>query len=434
MSASQIGNSELISQVNNRLVLQAVRVMQPTYRAAVARKTGLKPATITVIVNELLAQKLLIEAPDEVNNDRWGRPPLMLAVNGNVKRILAIDLEPDRIRVALTNILVEDLIYTEKFIDRFSKPDAILASIFALCDQVLASAKRKELLGVGVSLPGLLDMASGTLISSTNMPQWQNVPVQALLQKRLKAPVQIERALHLASLYEEWSNPQPPEHTRLVISLRTGVGASLMTAGQLYVGNQGFDGEIGHTVIDCDGKPCECGSRGCLETFVSASAICERAMAAISEGRGKAIKAQMEAHEPLTPELIYRLAKEGDPDSAAIVRDVGRYLGIATANMINLLAPHEVVISGSIDLADELILGAIRAEVERSALPRTREKTTLRLAREKDRVPLLGAAVMVARQIFALPQLSHNTDLTQASQQVITRKRTGSHARRVSVL
>ena len=117
----------------------------------------------------------------------------MLAVNGNVKRILAIDLEPDRIRVALTNILVEDLIYTEKFIDRFSKPDAILASIFALCDQVLASAKRKELLGVGVSLPGLLDMASGTLISSTNMPQWQNVPVQALLQKRLKAPVQIEQ-------------------------------------------------------------------------------------------------------------------------------------------------------------------------------------------------------------------------------------------------
>ena len=206
-----------------------------------------------------------------------------------------------------------------------------------------------------------------------------------------------------------------------------------MTAGQLYVGNQGFDGEIGHTVIDCDGKPCECGSRGCLETFVSASAICERAMAAISEGRGKAIKAQMEAHEPLTPELIYRLAKEGDPDSAAIVRDVGRYLGIATANMINLLAPHEVVISGSIDLADELILGAIRAEVERSALPRTRRKPRCAW-REKDRVPLLGAAVMVARQIFALPQLSHNTDLSQASQPVLTRKRTGSHARRVSVL
>src|SRR5207253_11391115 len=78
------------------------------------------------------------------------------------------------------------------------------------------------------------------------------------------------------------------------------------------------------------------------------------------------------------------------------------------ANMINLLAPHEVVISGSIDLADELIVRAIRSEVERSALPRLRERTTLRLAREKEQMPLLGAAVIVARDIFALPKLSHN--------------------------
>src|SRR5438132_1801656 len=116
MSMSQIGNSELISQVNNRLILQAVRMTQPTYRAAVARKTGLKPATVTVIVNHLLNQKLLIEVPAEAGADRTGRPPLMLAVNGNINRILAIDLEPDRIRVALTNILIENRVYAEKAI------------------------------------------------------------------------------------------------------------------------------------------------------------------------------------------------------------------------------------------------------------------------------------------------------------------------------
>src|SRR5437764_3223533 len=106
MSKSQIGNSELISTVNSRLVLQAVRVMQPTYRAAVARQTGLKPATVTSIVNELIHEQMLRETADPAvgNAARWGRPPLMLQVNPDVKRILAIDLEPDRIRVALTNI------------------------------------------------------------------------------------------------------------------------------------------------------------------------------------------------------------------------------------------------------------------------------------------------------------------------------------------
>jgi predicted NBD/HSP70 family sugar kinase len=434
MSASQIGNSELISQVNNRLILQAVRMMQPTYRAAVARKTGLKPATVTVIVNDLLSQHLLIEEPGEATADRWGRPPLMLAVNGDVKRILAIDLEPDRIRVALTNILVENLVYKEKPIDRFAKPETVVSRIFELCDQVLSSVKRKELLGIGVSLPGLIDLDEGVLISSTNMPQWRNVPMRALLQKKLRAPVQIERSLHLASLYEEWRNPLPPEQTRLVLSLRTGVGASLVTGGQLYVGDQGFDGEIGHTVIDFDGKPCECGSRGCLETFVSASSICQRATALIKQGRGRAIQQQLDAGEALTPELIYRLAKEGDAEASEIVRDVGKYLGIAVSNMINLLAPHEVVICGSIDLADELILGAIRAEVDRSALPRTRERTTLRLASEKDRLPVLGAAVMVAREIFALPKLSHNSDAPQSDPERLKRKHRTGAARRVNAI
>src|SRR5438552_3282480 len=105
MGKSQIGNSALISTVNSRLVLQAVRVMQPTYRAAVARQTGLKPATVTSIVNELIDDQMLREAALPARNARWGRPPLMLQVNPDVKRILAIDLEPDRIRVALTNIL-----------------------------------------------------------------------------------------------------------------------------------------------------------------------------------------------------------------------------------------------------------------------------------------------------------------------------------------
>lgn len=403
----QIGNSQLIWRLNSRLVLQSVRAMQPTYRAEVARATGLKPATLTSIVTELVRQGMIQEIEVPSDGPRWGRPPMMLRLNADAKRILAIDLEPDRIRVALTNLLVEPIEYHEQRIDRFSAPDATFEQILGLCGQAMRGTGRKRLLGVGVSLPGLLDRDRGVLLGSTNMPKWRDVPVREILRRELKLPVRVERSIHLAALYEQWSDPQRAEGTTLLISLRTGIGFSFLDHGRLYLGQSGFDGELGHTVVDIDGKPCECGSRGCLETFVSAPAIQERARRLLTEGGSEPLWQRTDAGEPLTPELVYRLAKEGDAGCAGIVRDVGRYLGIAVANMINLLAPSEVVIAGSIDVTDELLLGAVREQVNRSALPRSRERVALRLARQQDRLPLLGAAVSVAEQLFALPELQH---------------------------
>jgi predicted NBD/HSP70 family sugar kinase len=409
MSRSTIGNSELISTVNNRLILQAVRVMQPTFRAAVARRTGLKPATVTVIVNELIDQRMLREVAGTTDggSTRFGRPPLMLEVNADARRILAIDLEPDRIRVALTNLLAEVLEYREQPIDRFDAPGPVLADIVNLCRDVLRSTNRKQLHGIGVSLPGLIDQERGVLLSSTNMPKWRDVPIARTLEKELRAPVTVDRSLHLAALYEMWSNPQHMDRDVLIISLRTGVGMSLLNRGQLYRGSRGLSGEIGHCIVDINGRPCECGSRGCLETFVSASAICARGREMIKEGKGHALADALRRKEPLTPELIYRLGRDGDPDCAGIVRDVGGYIGIAVANMINLLSPDEVVICGAIDTAEDLILAAVQEQIKHRALPRSRENVVVRLAEEKEKLPLLGAAVLIAQDVFELPSLRH---------------------------
>jgi predicted NBD/HSP70 family sugar kinase len=257
---------------------------------------------------------------------------------------------------------------------------------------------------VGVSLPGLIDRENGLLLSSTNMPRWRNVPIASILARELGLPVRVERSAHLAALYEKWVRPNP-QRTTLIISLRTGIGMSLMHRGEIYRSTQGFDGEIGHTVVDLNGGRCECGGRGCLETFVSASAVCQRARAAISKGKCISLEQQLENGELLRPELIYRLAKEGDADCAEIVSDVGRYIGIAVANMINLFAPDDVVICGSIDTADELILEAVTRQIAQTVLPKMREAVTVCLARAKEKSPLMGAAVLVAQELFELPKL-----------------------------
>ena len=408
MSQSQIGNTALISRLNKRLVLHAVRVMQPTFRAEVARKTGLKPATVTSIVNLLIDQQLLREVPGTTDDGaRFGRPPLMLEVNCDIKRILAIDLEPDRVRATLTDLRVNILAYHEENIDRFETPEKILARILKVSKIVLQGVPHRQLLGAGVSLPGLIDQKNGVLLSSTNMPKWIDVPIGPLLEKELKIPVHVERSMHLAALYEKWTYPHLQDRKVVIISLRTGIGMSLLLNGQLYVGMQGLDGEIGHTIVDVNGKACECGSRGCLETFVSASAIAARGREMIDAGRGVALAAALRQGRTLAPELIYELAREGDGDCAEIVREVGRYIGIAIANVINLLAPDEIVICGAIDTAEALLLAAIRAQVNVSALPRSRANVIVRGATEKEKLPLLGAAVLIAQELFELPELRH---------------------------
>jgi predicted NBD/HSP70 family sugar kinase len=408
MAKSRIGNTQLISTLNNRLILHAVRVMQPTFRAEVARKTGLKPATVTSIVNDLIEQQLLREVPGEVDHSaRFGRPPLMLELNSDSRHILAIDLEPDRIRVAITDLIGRILHYQEQGINRFDQPDAVVAQIAALGKSAINTLGKKPLEGVGMSLPGLIDTQKGILLSSTNMPRWKNVPVAAMLEKEFQKPVTVERSIHLAAIYEKWSHPHVQDKTVVMISLRTGIGMSLLQKGQLYAGASGLSGEIGHNIVDINGKPCECGSRGCLETFVGAPAIVERAKALMTSGAGKALRDQVDQGQPLTPELIYRLAADGDKECVAIVRDVGRYMGIAISNIINLLAPDEVVICGAIDVVEDLLLTAIREQVNISALPRSREHVTIRVAVEKEKLPLLGAAVLIAQELFDLPELRH---------------------------
>jgi len=234
MAEANIGNSELISEVNTRLVLQAVRRLQPTYRAQVARVTNLKPATVTSIVNDLLSEKMLRTVPGTIESGpRGGRPPMMLQVNAERRCVLAIDLEPDCIRVALTNLLAEVIEYREQIIDRFSEPAVIIRQICNLCEQVLEGVDRRRLLGAGMSLPGLIDADSGVLISSTNMPKWDNVRIADQLQHQLGVTARVERSAHLAALYEGWSAPDRADGTTLILSLRTGIGMSMIHHGEL---------------------------------------------------------------------------------------------------------------------------------------------------------------------------------------------------------
>ena len=399
----RVGNNQNLSVFNRRAVLHAVRLLQPTYRAEVARKTQLKRPTITKIVGELQEKGYLREfvGNDELESN-GGRPPQLLEINGDIGHILAIDLEPDRIRVAVTNALLGILVYRDRLIDRFSDSSVVLKQIIELCSEALQKQRNTRIQGIGISLPGLIDREKGILLSSTNMPKWKNVYIRDILSERLGLPVKVDRSSYLAALYENWLHPPlKKKNCTLVVTLRTGVGLSMIRDGIIQLGETGYDGEIGHTLIDINGQKCECGSSGCLETFISASAICKQVEKYMSQGRCDLVRRTIDQGEVLTPELVYHLASQGDPDSIEIVDYVGKYLGIAISNMVNLFGADEVIVSGSVDMTDGLILDSIKRTLHSNTLRHLRDNTiVVRLSNAKERAPLLGAAVLVARDIF----------------------------------
>jgi predicted NBD/HSP70 family sugar kinase len=409
MESPNIGNAELIAQVNRRLVLQAVRSLQPTYRAEVSRWTNLNPATVTGITSDLLKSRLLREVSGDVPapGPTGGRPPTMLELNNDARRFLAIDLEPELVRIAIVGLGINISDYHEEVLDRHSQPSTVINTIVSLCENMLGRGRRKKIHGIGLSLPGLIDREQGILISSTNLPKWRNVPIRDMLTERLGQEPKLERSFHLAAMHEDWTDRSSQNNIKLVLSLRTGIGMSIVRQGQVYQGAGGFDGEVGHTVIDLNGEICECGNRGCLETFVSADAVRKRVEQKLRKGRCRSVAAAIAEGESLRPELVYRLAKEGDEDCTEIVRDVGRYVGLAAANLVNLLAPDTLIVCGSIDVADEIILDAIRSQIAERSLPQLRGHLTVKLAFAKEKASLLGAAVLVARELFDLPRLAH---------------------------
>ena len=404
------GSFKLMAQVNSRLVLDAVRRAGETSRAELARETHLQPATIGNIASSLIDQGLLVDTDIDKNaSSSVGRPARMLKLNEKARLSLAIDLEPDRLRIALLNLALEVLAYSEHSLDRFSPSDKILSLIIFKCEDLISANNswRNKIIGVGISLPGEVDVENGTSRSSTNMPYWKDVNIVEVLKNALHLPVRIGKSFHLAGLSEKWRRPEIRDRKVLCLALRTGVGVALLINGNLYNGASHLDGEIGHTIIDINGKPCECGKRGCLETFISSTAIRERGIKLIKQGEAiELLDAAKGSPETISPEMIYELAQQGNEPCADIVRDVVKYLGLGMANLVQILNPHEVVVCGSIDLVEDIMLEELNRVFDQVLLPQTRLDLKVLVSPYKDRAALFGAGVLVLDELFGLPTLT----------------------------
>jgi predicted NBD/HSP70 family sugar kinase len=385
---------------NSRLVLRKIYDAGEISRATLARLTRLTRTTISEVVADLIEQGLVQEVgqgPAGV-----GRTPTLLSVVDDARLIVAVDITHHEIQGALVNL--RGAIRRQARLPLSGQDGTTaLTLLFPLLDSLIKAAG-SPLLGIGISSPGLIDTASGTVRRAVNF-DWLDLPLRAMVQERYHLPVYIANDGHLVAL-AEYMFGQSRNSARLVtIKVGRGIGAGIMLNGQLLSSETFGAGEIGHVVVERDGPRCNCGNRGCLEALANVSAIAERAQAIARQHPDSLLHQCALLSEAITIDAIAQACQAGDHVAHQLIVDVGRYLAIAVANLIAVLGARRVVVTGRIAPLGQMLRTAIEEEVRQLILPDLAEATEIEVLAQRPDTILLGAAALLLTNELGLARL-----------------------------
>jgi glucokinase len=227
--------------------------------------------------------------------------------------------------------------------------------ITEMCDAIqrLSTQYRAtgKFLGAGIGIPGIIDMQTGMLRKSANLPGFEEYPVRAEIERRLQTRVVLENDANVAALGEQWLGAARGIPNMAVVTLGTGIGGGIVLDGKIWHGMNGMAGEFGHMTLEPEGHPCGCGSHGCAEQYASASAIVRMAREAIARGEAPSLAQVASSDAEFGAKSIYNLAIQGDEHARKIFRSFGRYLGILLASLVNSLNLDMFVLGGGVSSA-----------------------------------------------------------------------------------
>lgn len=242
--------------------------------------------------------------------------------------------------------------------------DQVITQMCAAIRQ-LAQKFPGTILGVGVGVPGIIDMASGMVHESPNLPGWANFPVRDAIQQQLGKPVILENDANSAALGEKWLGAAREVESVCMLTLGTGVGGGIVLGGKVWHGMNGMAAELGHIAVGPEGPVCGCGSRGCLEQWASATAVKRMAVEAIARGEAPDLGRAMKEDPEFSARIVFQMAQQGDGAAQKIFRRVGEALGIVMADLVNIFNLPMYLIGGGVSGAWEAFAPNMMDEVRR---------------------------------------------------------------------
>jgi N-acetylglucosamine repressor len=385
---------------NTRLVFRAIYEGAEISRAEVARRTGLTRTTVSSVVGELLERGLV----EEVGTGQFsgGRLPILLRVAHDGNRVLAVSFEDTQIAGAL--ISLRGGIQRRVSLPLAPGDPGRVVGLLSQAIDLLTTHAGRGVLGIGVSMPGLIDTSAGVVLRAVNFGL-ANLPLRRLLQERHGLPVHLGNAVHLTALGEHTFGPGTPGGSLIAVSVGVGIGAGIVLNGRLFTGDSFGAGEIGHVAVMEGGRPCNCGNTGCLETVASAPAIV-RAARELAQRDPGALCGLGADPEQVDLATVRRAVERGDPGAAAIVASAGDYLALAVANAVSLLNIERIVLTGPVAALGGPLLDAVVAGLARRVLSSLAAATRVELLPESGDAVLRGAAAIVLDRELGLVQVA----------------------------
>ncbi|WP_042223458.1 ROK family glucokinase [Oceanobacillus manasiensis] len=257
-----------------------------------------------------------------------------------------------------------------------------------------------NVLGVGLGAPGFIDGDTGYIFEAVNIG-WKNYDLPKHLKAISGVPVFVENDANVAVLGENWKGAGQQEKNVIAITLGTGVGGGVIANGEILNGANGMAGEIGHMTIEKNGRLCNCGRSGCLETIASATGIVRQAMEYIESDKssGKLVE-HVEKHGVLTAKDIFDYAAQGEEKAISIVNYTTDVLGLMIANMGTLINPSKVLIGGGVSKAGSQLLDKIKESFDKYALERVSSICEMRIAELGNDAGIIGAAFLVKQKVL----------------------------------
>jgi predicted NBD/HSP70 family sugar kinase len=395
-----LANQRAVRRHNLGVVLRHVSNHGPRSRATIALETGLNKTTVSSLVTELIGLDLLVERGLE-QRGTVGRPGQVVELSGDGVVALGLEINVDYLAVRALDLTGADRYRGLDVRDNRRVPVAsVLDRLAAHASEALDAVQAEGLRPVGatVALPGLVDAARGALLVAPNLG-WNDVAVVSELHERLSGPefpLAADNEANLAAMAELWEGTARGLSDVLYVSGEIGVGAGIIVGGELFRGAQGFGGEFGHMTLDPGGRPCGCGSRGCLETVAGLEALLEMAGmdpagAATTAGSGEPVAA------------LAARARAGDEAALEALREGGRWLGIAIASAANLLNFQAVVLGGFFGQLSTWLAAPIARELGTHVLASDWAVPRLLPSTLGPEAAVRGAAAQSLRRVLADP-------------------------------
>lgn len=378
-------------------VLEGVFWAHGPSRDGLATQLALSKTRANALVAGLIDAGWLDEVGPRASSG--GRRAETLQLHRSLGVLLCADLGATSVEVAVLTPDLQVLARHGEAIDVRAGPGIVLSRMRTLMHELLGRSglKPRQVIAIGIGVPGPVDFASGQLVEPPLMPQWDSYSIRDDLRADYDAPVWVDNDVNLMALGELWRLKRTLPNF-LVIKVGTGIGCGVVCHGEVYRGANGSAGDVGHICVDPDGPRCHCGNLGCVETMAAGPAIARLATEAAQTGRSAILAERLAEQGQLAPEDVGRASRAGDAAANAIVQGAGTLIGQMLASVVNFFNPSHVYVGGGVTRIGPLFLASLRQSVYQRSLALSTRHLEILYTPLADQGGLIGAGVLALQE------------------------------------